>query len=99
VLHVIIEMLLPVYDGFVDKCDQSSREYAVLKNGLIIRRPKGDHFERIVEIKCDMDDADKLFLLASKVYPEALEDIIKAIARVKRISCQQHSYRSPCPSA
>jgi hypothetical protein len=42
-------MLLPVYDGFVDKCDQSSREYAVLKNGLIIRRPKGDHFERIVE--------------------------------------------------
>ena len=73
-LHVIIEMLLPVYDGFVDKCDQSSREYAVLKNGIIIRRPKGDHFERIVEIKCDMDDADKLFLLASKVYPE---DIIK----------------------
>jgi hypothetical protein len=50
---------------------------------LIIRRPKGDHFERIVEIACDMDDADKLFLLASKVYPEALEDIIKAIARVK----------------
>ena len=82
-LHVIIEILLPVYDGFVDKCDQSSREYAVLKNGIIIRRPKGDHFERIVEIKCDMDDADKLFLLASKVYPEALEDIIKAIARVK----------------
>jgi hypothetical protein len=34
-------------------------------------------------IKCDMDDADKLFLLASRVYPEALEDIIKAIARVK----------------
>jgi hypothetical protein len=30
-----------------------------------------------------MDDADKLFLLASRVYPEALEDIIKAIARVK----------------
>jgi hypothetical protein len=30
-----------------------------------------------------MDDANKLFLLASKVYPEALEDIIKAIARAK----------------
>ena len=82
-LHVIIEMPLRVYDGFIDKCDQSSREYAVLKNGLIIRRPKGDHFERIIEIECDMDDANKLFLLASKVYPEALEDIIKAIARVK----------------
>ena len=82
VLHVIIEMPLPVYDGFVDKCDRSSREYAILKNGLIIRRPKGDHFEQILKIECDKDDADKLFLLASKVYPEALEDIIKAIDRV-----------------
>jgi hypothetical protein len=83
-VHVIIEIPLPVYDGFINKCDQSSREYAILKNGLIIRRPKGDHFERIVEIECDMDDADKLFLLASRVYPEVLEDIIKAIARAKR---------------
>jgi hypothetical protein len=83
VLRVIIEMPLLVYDGLIDQCNRSSREYAILKNGLIIRRPKGDHFERIVEIRCDMDDADKLFLLASKVYPEALEDIIKAIARVK----------------
>jgi hypothetical protein len=83
-VHVIIEMPLPVYDGFVDKCDQSSREYAILKNGVIIRRPKGDHFERIIEIECNMDDADKLFLLAFRVYPEALEYIIKAIARAKR---------------
>jgi hypothetical protein len=29
-----IEMLLPVYDGFIDKCDQSSREYAILKMAL-----------------------------------------------------------------
>jgi hypothetical protein len=83
VLHVIIEMPLPVYDCLVDKCDQASREYAILKNGVIIRRPKGDDFECILEINCDMDDAEKLFLLASKVYPEALEDIIKAIARAK----------------
>jgi hypothetical protein len=83
VLHVIIEMPLPVYDGFIDKCDQSSREYAILKNGLIVRRSKGDHFERILEIRCDTEEADKLTLLASKSYPEALEDIIKAIARVK----------------
>jgi hypothetical protein len=93
---VNIEMPLPVYDGFVDKCDQSSREYAILKNGLIIRRPKGDHFERIVEIACDMDDADKLFLLASRVYPEALENIIKAIAQAKSDWLQQHTI-TPLP--
>ncbi len=77
-LH-IIEMPLPVYDGFIDKCDQSSREYAILKNGLIVRRPKGDQFEHIVEINCDKDDADKLLLSASKVYPEAVQYIARAI--------------------
>ena len=73
-----------VYDGFVDKCDQSSREYAILKNGLIIRRSKENHFERIMEIRCDMEEADKLLLLASKVYPEAVEDIAKAIAAASK---------------
>jgi len=79
VLHVIIEMSLPVYDAFVDKCEQSSREYAILKNGLIFRRPKGDHIERILEINCHKDDADKLLLLASKVYPEAVKYIARAV--------------------
>jgi hypothetical protein len=79
-LHVIIEMPLPVYDGFIDQCDQSSREYAILKNGVIIRRPKGDHFERIVEIRCDTEEADKLLLLASKSYPEAVQYIARAIS-------------------
>ena len=73
-----------VYDGFVDKCDKASREYAILKNGLIIRRPKEDHFERIVEIRCDTEDADKLLYLATTVYPEAVEDIARAIAAASK---------------
>jgi hypothetical protein len=78
-LQVVIEMPPPVYDDFLDKCDQSLREYAILKNGVIVRRPKGDHFERIVEIHCDKEDADKLSFLASSVYPEAVPYIAKAI--------------------
>jgi len=70
-----------VYDGFVDKCDQSSREYAILKNGLVVQ---GDRSERIVEIRCDMEEVNKLLLLASKVYPEAVEDIAKAIAAASK---------------
>jgi two-component system NtrC family sensor kinase len=31
-------------------CGPGSREHATLKNGVIIRRPKGDRFERIMEI-------------------------------------------------
>lgn len=74
-------MSLLVYDGFVDKCDQSSREYAILKNGLVVQ---GDRSERIVEIRCDMEEVNKLLLLASKVYPEAVEDIAKAIAAASK---------------
>jgi hypothetical protein len=32
-----------------------------------------------LEIKCDKNDADKLLLLASKVYPEAVQYIARAI--------------------
>jgi hypothetical protein len=31
VQRVNIEMLLPAYDGFIDQCKKSSREYVVLK--------------------------------------------------------------------
>ena len=38
-----------------------------------------------MEIRCDMEEADKLLLLASKVvYPEAVEDIAKAIAAASK---------------
>jgi hypothetical protein len=31
----------------------ASREYAVLKNSLIVQQPSGDHDERIIKISCD----------------------------------------------
>jgi len=37
-----------------------------------------------MEIHCDMEEANKLLLLASKVYPEAIEDIAKAIAAASK---------------
>jgi hypothetical protein len=75
-------MPLPVYDDFIGKCDQCSREYEILKMASLSADRKAIN-QRIMEIPCDMDDADKLFLLASRVYPEAFEDIEKAIASVK----------------
>jgi hypothetical protein len=76
-MQVTIVMSPLVYDGFVDKCDQASREYAILRNGLIVQ---GNRSERIVEIRCAMDEAHKLLFLASRIYPEAVEDIKRAIA-------------------
>ena len=77
-------MSLLVYDGLFDRCEKTSREFAILKNGVIIRRPKEDHFERLLAIQCDMEDADRLLFLAATVYPEAVEDIAKAITAARK---------------
>ena len=77
-------MPLPIFDGFVDKCDKDSREFAILKNGVIIRISKVDHFERLLEIRCDIEDADRLLCLAAAVYPEAVVEIAKAITAARK---------------
>jgi hypothetical protein len=80
VQRVSIEILLPAYDALIEQCDQSSREYALLKNGLIFRRPtKNNQFERFVKIECSIEDAEKLLLLVVKVCPDIVPDIAKAI--------------------
>ena len=63
---------------------RDSREIAVLKNGVIIPISKEDHFERLVEIRCDIVDAEKLGLWATTVYPEAVDDISNAIAAARK---------------
>ena len=75
--RVSIEMTLPAYDGFIKQCEESSREYEVLKNGFIFRRTKGNDIERFVKIHCTLEDANKLLLLATKVSP----GVVVAIAR------------------
>jgi hypothetical protein len=82
-VQATILMSLLVYDGFVDKCDTASREFAILNNGVIVRRCKEDYFERILEIRCDISDADRLLYLATTVYPDAVDDIAKAIAAAR----------------
>jgi hypothetical protein len=83
-VEVTIMMSLPVFDAFVDRCDQASREFAILKNGVIVRRPKDDHFERLLAIRCDIVDADRLLYLGTTVYPEAAEEIAKAITAARK---------------
>ena len=73
---VKIEMPLQIHEGFVAKCDPASREFEVLKNRFIIRRPSpGD----IIEIPCDLEDANKLLLLASQLHHVAELPIARAI--------------------
>ena len=73
-------MSLDHYDRFLEKCDASSREYEILKNGLIVRRPNDGHYERIMEIACEVREAQMLLAIARRLYPDAVSAIEKAIA-------------------
>ena len=52
-MKVTIELPLERYDQLRDKCDTSSPEFSVLMNGCIDRRPKGNEFERFIQILCE----------------------------------------------
>ena len=77
---MIIEMSLDHYDRFLEKCDASSREYEILKNGLIVRRPQDGQSERIMEIACEVPEAQMLLGFARRLYPDAVSAIEKAMA-------------------
>jgi hypothetical protein len=81
--RVNIEMPLSVYDGLLSKCDKSSREYATLVNGIIVHK---DNPGDITEILCDLIDAERLLISATKVYPDAVEYITRAILAASRSS-------------
>lgn len=73
-------MSLQHYDRFLFRCDPGSPEHALLKNGVIVRWPKEDHFERIVEVDCTVKETTALLNLAKQLYPAVVPDIEKAIA-------------------
>lgn len=79
-MKVVIEMTLPHYDRFVDRCNPASKEYALLKNGIIVRHEKDNQYERILEIHCDVEEAKGLLTLGRNVFPDAVPEIEKAIA-------------------
>jgi hypothetical protein len=78
---ITIQIPLPIYDGFLDKLEQSLQEYELLRNGVIIRCPKNDHYDRIVEIACDKNDAAVLYGTAMRLYPQAATVIANCIRK------------------
>ncbi len=79
-MAVVIEMRPELYDRFWKRCELMGREYAILRNGLIVRRPKGEHYERIIEISCEVADAKNLLAIAANICPDAVRSIEKALA-------------------
>ena len=77
-VKVTIELPFDRFDQLLDKCDESSPEFSVLMNGCIDRRPKGNDFERFIQILCEKAQAEALFGLAMRFCPDAVPAIKRA---------------------
>lgn len=78
-MPVLITMPVEVYDGLLSKCAALSREYLILRNG-VIRRDLNGNAGTIVEILCEAPRARFLRDFASLVYPGAVAYIERSIS-------------------
>jgi len=66
------------YDPFLARCDITSREYSILKNSPVIIEQSSDE-KRVIEIRCEQDEALMLLYAAARHYPKALPIIKNAL--------------------
>lgn len=79
-MKVLVSIPDEVYHGLLARCSMLSREYLILKNG-VIRRDQEISAERpTVEILCEGQRAKFLLDLATLVYPDAVPYIEKSIS-------------------
>ena len=82
---------LPVetYSGLLGRCLLTSREYAILRNGVVSRGFKNN---RAVRILCEAEDAELVYSLADRFYPAAVLYISKNVDLYN--SAEQESART-----
>jgi len=84
-MALTINISLRNYDRLSDRCEHLTQAYSVLKSGVLVRRPKDDHFERVIEIHCSEDEAKALIALAKSVCREAIPEIEKSINTLREL--------------
>jgi hypothetical protein len=79
-MKVLIEMSQEHYDLLVAECDITSREYSILKNGIVVRHQEAGRDGQTIQILCEKEEAEGLLETAVRLYPDAVPEIAKAIA-------------------
>ena len=82
---MVIEFAIDQHKRFLGLCDPASREYEILKNGLVVRCGKHGHSERVVEIFAEIREAQLLLALAHQICPVAVPTIVKAISVARAV--------------
>lgn len=74
-MTIVINMAPANYDALLNKL---SVAYALLKNGIVIHRSEGTQ-DRLIQIPCDLAEAEMLLYCAREFCPEAASQIEEAL--------------------
>jgi MEDS: MEthanogen/methylotroph, DcmR Sensory domain len=75
-MKTILTLPVEVYNDLLGRCLLLSREYAILRNGIVWR--ERERLGASVGILCEARDAEALFSLAARFYPNAVSRIYKS---------------------
>lgn len=78
-MAILVSMPVEIYDGLLQKCSIMSREYLILKNGVVRRDLDDSSAAPTVEILCEPQRAKFLLDFATLVYPDAVPYIEQSI--------------------
>mgnify|MGYP003575245748 FL=1 len=78
-MKVLVKFPIEIHQGLLDRCSMLSREYLILKNGVVSRDHEESPDEPMVEILCEVERAKFLLDLATLVYPAAAPHIESSI--------------------
>ena len=78
-MKTVVTVPVQSYNALLGRCLLASREYAILRNG-VLSHGTGDASEvASVRILCEPEDAQRIFSLAARVYPAAVSYIAESI--------------------
>ena len=77
-MKILVEMSPEHYDRLLDKLSEESAAYAILKNGVVIH-PSGASDDRIIQIACEMTQAETLLHAARQLFPAAAPQLQESI--------------------
>ena len=80
-MAILVTIPFEQYDALLTRCEATSLENRILRNGVIVRDDEGNH--AAVQIPCDLAEANVLLDFARKYYPDAALAIEESISLAK----------------
>ena len=78
-MKILLDILPEHYDRLLSEFSEESRNYAILKNGVVIHHTESGNAFKTVEILCEKFHARMILAVAELVCPEAAAKIEEAI--------------------